>query len=474
MLRKRLDPQTAQYPDPVRGINLMVDEVKIAPDEARLMQNFVYDGSVRLINGSGRLNSSVIASDVRGRGGHKYYFGGVFPTGKRLIAYGSNISEIDNSGNETILDSSGAYDVSTYFTTWSITDRVYISNGSDSLRYYDGNTDTFATLTGTNIPVAKAQVATVLDRLLVITADGIERSDARSDTVFSSDSSWATLRPSQVGEMTAIHPYTLKGQDSIFHGAIAFQSSAWYLITGTNYGESVESASPDANEDVAMRLMETHVGTASPRSVLTVPGLGVLWFTTDFNVYLIPEGTLHGVYIADKLRSVLETQGLESVSPNYLDQVWMVYKYPYVMLGIPTAGTTSTNVQFWMDVRAFSQYGPVWSGPHIGQQLGPVWVEEQQADNEIYGLEGDPNQGVWVYQLRRPDTFTNAVGASDNNLVAEYQTFFNPFGDPFVEKYVRSIHYDLKPYSGTALVDLYDIDGLQLEDLTVVEFDEEA
>lgn len=457
-LRRQIPEDDAAYKDPILGVNIRSALEDLKAGESPLMQNCIYLGGVRNRTGSSRVNSSSLAASKRIRGGHKFYYGGSSPTKKRLIAYDTKISTLSDAGSESALTSGMTSDLDTHFLTWSITDKVYIGNGTDTLRSYDGTT--FATVSGTNIPVSR-WLAPIGDRLMAVTTNGIERTNARDATVWSSNSSWATLRPSRVGLFTCIHPVSLRGSDSINTGLLAFQPNSYYLVTGTQFGTDVTAASASTGEDSRIQLMDSAVGTSSPYSVVSIPGVGTAWFTSDLNVYLIPEGSLKGMYIGDKLQSTGATTGIESTSAANLGQVWMAYFDRFLMLGIPTGNDSYTTTQYWMDMYSWVLYpdrGPVWYGPMTGQSLSRVWVENQQSDFTIYGGEGNPTNNAYVYQLRAPGRYTDAVGSADNNVSMVYQTPFSSFGAPSKLKYLRSVHFDLNFASGTPTCDILDLD----------------
>lgn len=466
-LRNQIAESVASYTKPYLGVNLRESEEKLRDGESRLMQNCEYYGGVRIRRGSQRINSSTLGA-YRILGGTKYYYGGTTPTGKRLIAYNTNISVLSDVGTETILTSGMTSDQDTYFRTWSITDDCYISNGSDVLRKYDGTT--FSTVSGTNIPTPRTGVIPILDRLMAITSNGIERTDPRVDNVWSSNSSWATLRPQHPGLFTALHPYTMRGTDTFYPGAIALQERAHYLITGTDFGDDVTNASASSGEDASIRLLDGTVGTNSPDSLCSVPGIGLFWFTTDLNVYWLPEGSLTGKYVGDKIQSTVGTAGIESAYTGALKQVWMAYFDHILMLGVPLGTNQYASTQWWLDMRMLRDHpdlGPVWYGPMTGQTVGRAWVENQQGDNKIMGGEGNSSSGAFIYQLRVPSRFTDAVGTADNDVSMVYQTPFKSFGTPSREKYVQGVHLDLNTFTGSATVDLLDLDGTLASSLAI-------
>jgi len=459
MLRNQISEQDASYRDPVLGVNLRDGEQDLTNGEARLMQNAEYYGGIRMRRGSTRINSTLLGF-YSVNGGIKFYFGGSSPQAKRLIAYSTKISVVADNGTETILTSAQTANLPTFFTTWSITDKVYVTNGTDTLRSYDGTT--WATVAGTNIPVVRARAIPVIDRLLAITTNGIERTSPRDPTVWSANSSWATLRPQHPGLFTALYPYTLRGVDALYNGAIAFQERAHYLISGKDYGTDASAATASSGEDVSIQLLDSTVGTASPDSVCSVPGIGLFWFTTDLNVYWLPEGTLTGRFVGDKIQSTGTTPGIESAYKGALQHVWMAYHDHMLILSIPTGTSSFSSTQWWLDIRSLRTYperGPVWYGPMTGQSVNRAWVENQQGNNQLVGGEGDPSLGIFVYTLRSASVFTDAQGVADTPISLTYQTNFKDFGTPSREKYIQAVHLDLNQFSGDATLDLVSLDG---------------
>jgi hypothetical protein len=460
MLRKQVNESDATYQDPIYGLNLHDSEEDLKSGEARLMQNVHYDGGTRLRRGSQRLTEAALSGTTRIRGGHKFYYGGSSPASKRLVAYDTNISVISNAAAETVLTSGMTADLDTFFLTWSITDKVYISNGTDVLRQYDGTT--FATTAGTNIPIARAQLAPINDRLLAITTNGIERTNARDPTIWSSNSAWATFRPDRVGLFTALASFTIRGSDSIYDGVLAFQPNAWYLITGTDFGTDVTAGTASAGEDATIRTMDQIIGTSSPYAIASVPGIGLFWFTSDLNVAFLQEGSLVARLVGDRIRSTGSTPGIEATNTAAIGQVVMVYFDRKLWLGIPTGSATYPSRWFWLDTKSLQEHpdrGFVWSGPHTGFTVGRLWVENQQSDNALFGGEGNPSTGAFVYRQHVSGRYMDAIGLTDTDVPGVYQTYFKGFGTPSREKRVQGVHFDLNAYGGTATCDLLDLDG---------------
>lgn len=465
-LRRQFADQHAEFAPPSRGINLRDAQGDLKAGEAALMQNCIYDGGVVIRTGSSRLTSASLGS-FRVRGGIKFYRAAA--TSQRLIAYSTKISSINDSGAESVLTSSMTSDKDTFFTPWSITDAVYIANNNDTLRVVD-NTGSLSTVAGTNIPTAR-MVVPMRDRLLGITNNGIERTDARSATIWSSNSSWATFRPRTSGRFTAMHPYSFQGADAIVDAVLAFQANTYSLITGTNFGTDVTAASASTGEDSAIVLRDDRVGTSSPYSITTVPGIGVFWFTTDLNVYWLPFNAPTGRFVGDRIISNSTTLGINNTNLAVLDQVWMQYFDRKLILAIPTGGNTHPNIQFWMDVRSLidnPERGPVWYGPMSGQTVGRAWVEGQAGDNKLMGAEGNSATGAFIYNLLQSNIYTDAVGTADTNVSMVYQPYFKTFGRSDRDKYLRSVQADANNFSGTTTVDVLALGGIVSSSLDLV------
>lgn len=459
MLRKQYPETMATYASPTKGVDLRSSIENLTDGEARLMQNFEVYGGLRIRRGSQRITNNSLGN-YRILGGYKYYRNISTGESLRLVAYNDTISAISNTGFETVIGTGLTSNLDTYFRTWSITDSVYISNGTDILRKYNGTT--FSTVSGTGIPIARTSVVPVLDRLMCITLDGIERTNARVDNVWSINSSWATLRPQQPGLFTALHPFTIKGIDAFYPGAIAFQERAYYLVNGLDFGSDVTALTASSGEDASIRLLDGTVGTSSPDSVCTVPGLGIFWYTTDNNVFWLPEGSLVGRFIGDRIQSTTGVQGLESTYVGALKQVWMAYHDHRLMVGLPMGTNNYASTQFWLDTRQLQKdpSNSVWYGPMIGQTVGRVWVENEQGDNQVIGGEGNSNTGAFIYQLRVPYRFLDAVGYDDYTVSAVYKPYFKHFGTPAHDKFVQSTHMTASSTGTPPTLDLEDLNSL--------------
>lgn len=449
MLRSRIPDKYSEVEMPVLGVNLRDPQHQLQPGECCELKNAYYDGSIRPIPGTTRLTASALQASKRITGGHRFYRRD--GAKKRLVSYSTRICEISDAGVETVLTSIASDDRHTLFSTWPITNRAYAANGVDNPYYYDGGT--FAQLSGTNIPTPLTRLVPVLDRLMVGTAEGIERTNARSDSVWSQNNSWATKRFIKPGLPTALHPFSVRGTDAIYPGALAFQANAFYIITGTDFGSDVTSVTPSASEDSSIQLLDGTVGTSSPMSVCTVPSVGIFWVTSDLNVYLLPEGSLKGIFVGDKIQSRTTTIGLGDANKAAIDQIWMEYFDRKLILGFPSGSSTYPNVQYWLDLRYLTggdPKGSVWYGPQMVNTWGCAWREDQGGELKLMAGEGNAATGAYLYEGYQAGSIAHTVGPSTTLPMMTYRPRYNGYDGGTSMKYVPNARFTMTMTGGTA------------------------
>lgn len=578
-LRNQVPDAEATYEDPVLGVNLSVSPEDLQRGECANMQNMVHHGGLVTREGSTLLTATQIYASYAVRGGHMFYYGA--SSKKRLIAFYNVISEINDAGSSNVIWTNQTADKDTYFTTWPITERVYITNGTDPILDYDGTniavagaqnirssayswtistgggTSTyylrtsgganpgFATapagvmLNGTVVvgglataltpgqwgyddvdtlgydtiyvrladnadPDSKAtgwvqalatltlpglsgwingQTQTIPaarniiglgDRLFALTSDGIERSDPRDPTVWSWDSPWATFRPSQSGTFLSHIPHSVSSQTGEpLNGALAFTDSDYYFYTGTDFGDDVTNSTASTDEDGAIRHIAP-VGITSSRAVDSVPGVGTFFLTNQRNVYFVPTGSVYGRIVGTRIYNTGggSVDGIESMSLYDSNgdpyPSWVVYWEPYLMVGY-SVGDLYPEVQYWLDMSKFKldPNHPVWYGPMTGQSASVVWKENQRGDYSLKAGDGNAAEGVYIYNYRVPNTYTDRRGQQVNNIPCEYTTYLKSGGAPSREKYVQQIEIEMNEISGSATCDIADLSGTILSDLPV-------
>lgn len=471
-LRGRLPDEQADYRDPVLGANLRAADEDLQPGEARFMKNLEFINGTVTRPGSSRLTATTLGAGTPIRGGHKFYYG--TSSSQRLIAYGTKVSVLADNGTETVKSSTMTTNLDTFFKTWPVTGKVYVSNGTDKLFEYDGTTwqSTDSIVGATAVPNGCKMVSPILDRLLAVTSGGlIEQSNPRVAHIWSNNSSWATFRPQLSGPFTAIAQHTLRSVlGDLTPGVLACQANALYLITGTNFGADVTAVSAPTGVDAAIKLLDPRIGTSSPYSLCPVPGVGIFGVSSDLNVWFLPYGSASPQIIGDKIRSTGTTVGLESANLAAINQIWMQYFDRRVIIGFPTGSDVFCSTYFYLDMKSFLDHpdrGPVWYGPHTGFSVNRCWAEVQMSDNALLGGEGNGANGAFVYRLWQKGLYTDAVATVDTSIPYDYQTFFNPFGTPSQEKHVQAIQVDASCFTGTPTVTLYDVNTTLASGLTL-------
>lgn len=137
-LRNQVPDAEATYEDPVLGVNLSASPEDLQRGECAQMKNMVHHGGLVTREGSTALTESQVSASYAVKGGHMFYYGA--SGRKRLIAFYNLITEINDAGSSNVIWTGQTASQDTYFTTWPITERVYITNGTDPILDYDGTT----------------------------------------------------------------------------------------------------------------------------------------------------------------------------------------------------------------------------------------------------------------------------------------------------------------------------------------------
>ncbi len=428
-----------------------------------------YDGTFAGPVGSTNIREATYQWTASGSGTNEYYCQ-LASSGDPSIADPTSTGGVFINGNSATNGTVGSLAAG----EWDYGDNDTLGYSTVYVRLSDGtDPDTKATgyvqsLTSSTVPGISGnpvgvQIIGLVDRLFCITSNGIERTDPRDPTVWSVNSSWATLRPSQSGTFKAHIPHSVSNEEgSPVNGALAMTENAYYFYTGTDFGTDVTSATASAGEDSAIRYID-QIGAFGPRSVTSVPGVGTFWLTNNKNVFYVPTGHTRGTLVGTRIINTggSATVGLESLSIARGDEAWIIYSEPYLMLGFVIDGGTYPTYQYWLDMDKFRQNPqvPIWYGPMTGQSISAVWSETQQGDNAVVAGEGNSATGVFVYTLRSTNVYTDKVGTADNNVACEYSTYHKSGGAPSREKLVQGIEVDMTAITGTATADIADLSG---------------
>ena len=467
MLRRRLPDEIAQWPLPVQGVNLRDALGTLQPEEAEKMSNCYYDGGLRIRLGAATA-TAVSHGAFRGRGGYRVY--PLTLPKFRLVAWDTKIATLSDTGAMGTVTFTMTSDQDTHFRTWSITDRTYVANHADVMGAIAAS-QTYATVTGVNIPASPTMVMPFLDRLFAIQGDGVWSTNPRTDAVWSPNSStWAVYRPSGgTGMPTAIHLHSLTGNlNSPLAQLLIFQESSLTALTGNDFGSDVTQVTPPLTWDAQLTLLSPNLGTKSPYSLVTVPGVGTFWFTQSSSVAWLGFDASVPKIISDKLFSNrTDVYGVNDVNHDQLGQVRLVYHDRKLKLCFPVEANAYSTIQYWLDMRQLQSVPGLadtaklsWSGPHTGQSLSAMWVEASGGDNDaFFACEGNSTVGMWVYAMNQPTVFTDQVGATANNVVEDYRSFYHRFGAPTYEKWIPTVRFDTFGSPQNARVTLKDLHG---------------
>lgn len=487
MLKGRLSDAVSEYPDAIRGVNLRKSLEDLRPGEAELEQNCYWDSDLRQRFGSARW-TTISLGMVSPYGGHKGYLANAEI---RLVAFGTNLMRVSDAGVVTTLTSTLTGGANTFFTDWSISDVIYMGNGVDALRTID-EFSTVATIAGTNIPASPTQILPFADRIFALQSGVVVPCAPRDDTAWAPvSSSWSAYRGiGGSGAVTAIGLHSSTGTPGDPQAQLLlFQRNTTTALVGTDFGSTVTAVSPPTGWDAQLILLDPRTGTSSPYSFTNVPGVGSFWFTSERNVAWLPLGSNLPRLIGHSLYSYRASiQGINDVSQQGLSQVQMIYHDLKLKLYLPVNGQTYSTIQYWLDLRPLmenlsavltqpsEEFPANWSGPHIGQSIGRVWIENQSNDQErLMGLEGNATNGLMVYELNPLNYSRDDVGiATSSDIVYHYKGFYHPYGAPGYQKYLYDLIMDTQGYINFATVTLNDLHATLTDGFSILQLDGSA
>ena len=260
-------------------------------------------------------------------------------------------------------------------------------------------------------------------------------------------------------------------------------------MIGNDFGSNVTAASVPTGYDAQMRQIDPRLGTSSPYSVCNVPGVGTFWFTSELNVAWLPLGQSVPRLIGNSLYSYRsDIDGINDTNRTALAQVVMLYHDLKLKLYLPVGGNNFSSVQFWLDLRPLmdnlasvltqpSENIPAqWSGPHTGQSIRRVWLENQSGDAEaLMGLEGDITNGLFVYELNPLNYSFDDVGASDSNAIDYwFKGHYWTGGAPGYVKALYNTLIDSQGYINLATVTVNDIHATVTNGFTILQLNGSA
>ncbi len=257
--------------------------------------------------------------------------------------------------------------------------------------------------------------------------------------------------------------------------------------TGTDFGSDVTQATPPTTWDAQLTLLTPNLGTKSPYSIVTVPGVGTFWFTQDANVAWMSFNSSVPALIADKLFSNRnDILGTNNVNFAQIGQVRMKYHDRKLKLFLPMGSSAYSTVQYWLDIRQLQSIPSLadkaklsWSGPHTGQSLSAMWNEDAGGDNNVlYATEGQSAVGMFIYLLNDSTTFNDVTGMTSAAVASDYRSFYSTFaggnilgstGGSTYQKWVPEVLFDASGYLQNATVTLKDLHGFSVGGLSILD-----
>jgi len=418
---------------------------EIPKENSPFMKNCYYrDGIIQRL-GMSKLSSSYVEFNKAVTALHRFYYG--VNSKQLLVAAGSVIARY-NGGVWTDVITGLTDSAPVTFQTWGPKDAVYIANGTNQPRKWDGTTETILAAFPSNV----RQFLPLLDRMLWIDSSdpsSIRYTAAYDDTVV--ESAQNALKVPGPGRIEGMSYHGLKTDTGFATRCVIAKSDSLWLLTAND----LTPASLDARLDVISPM----IGCIAWRTMQFTP-IGTIFLGSDKQVYL---ATGEGVIIAigsNIFSNRPEVNGIEDMSSSNGTLPWAIFHDGFYKLFIPSSSGSYNSISFWLDVTRFHQhprsglYGP-WYGPMTGQSLSHGIVQNGSGDDGalIVG-EGNMANSSYVYQANS--------GNSDDGLAIPmiYQTNYDDADRKDVFKTYHQFDTEFTSVDGTLTASFYDTPGV--------------
>ena len=446
------DTTVIPYPMSKRGVNLHSNILEIDAEECLLSQNCVWENGMVKRGGQTLVHANEVVSNKKILGLHRYYKAN--GTKQTLVACDTVIA-YENSGWTNAITGLTA-GLNTHFTTWGALDKVFICNGTDEMRSWDGSSEIAYTISD-GIP---KQALPYQDRLLTIIGGTLTWSASFDDT----ESNWEPV------SATGVKP------DSILYGmclhSVSNEASSYdtkVLLAGANgmylfFGKDLRPIT-DTTGDYSIFPLAISVGCNAPKTMCWTP-MGTMWLGNDRQVYLLPFDSVTPVPVGTKIQSnITATPGIEDMPAAQIANASAIYHNGYYKLSIARTSSDSTNTsQWWADVKRGykdedGNFGP-WYGPMVGQTIS-CYASMNGAGDIGQLLGGESTAYGRVYYLHDRSVYSDIVPSSGSTKSVQvyWQSYFNPLGNPYLRKDVHKIEAELLDVLGTVGVEFLDITG---------------
>src|SRR5512139_436238 len=288
---KDADTAVFEYPTSRLGVNLGKNIVELSPEECIQSQNLVWRNGMVKRGGQSLVTSTEVVTGKKVLGVHRFYKS---DGTKQLLAACDTTVKYLNGASWTSAITGLTTGLPTNMVTWGALNKVYICNGTDAMRSWDGSSAATITISD-GVPT---QALPYQDRLLTIIGGQLTWSDSFSDTA----GNW------EAGSSCGIRPDT-KLYGMCYH-SVANETAGYdtkVLLAGSNgmylfYGKVLTPPYSRAGADFALFPIAATVGCCSPKTMCWTPK-GTMWLGVDKQIYLLPFNSTSPIVVSSKLRS---------------------------------------------------------------------------------------------------------------------------------------------------------------------------
>jgi len=445
------------FPMSKDGVYLHKNLLDLTPTEAFQTQNCLWINGMVKRGGQSLVTATEVVTNKKITGLHKFYKS---DGSSQLLASADTLVKKLSGGAWTSIGVTQTTGLQTYFTTWGALNKVYICNGTNDMRSWDGSTAATLTLPDGGAPT---QALPYQDRLLTIQGGNLTWSASFDDTV----GNWGKAVDIGVKPDTVLYGMCYHSVSNSSTG-----SGTSILLAGSN-GMYLFSATdlrwPSTTGDYQIQQLALPVGCNAPRTMVWTP-YGTIWLGIDKQLYGLPFGSVTPIMLGTKITSVLNSgllniSGIEAVPITQTANACAAYSSNgYYILSIAGSNQSVKNTQWWLDIRRLSQdgdgnWGP-WYGPMTGQTISCFFSQTGNGDGGEL-IAGENTAKGYVYQVSQDGVYgdINPADGTVAPIPVVWQTPYNILSDP-LRSDVHKMEAQLLGTSGQINVDFLDIDQM--------------
>jgi hypothetical protein len=457
---KDVNTNVFEYPTSKLGVNLNKDIVELEPEECIQAKNLIWANGMVKRGGQSLLTATEVVASKKILGLHKFYKSD--GTKQTLAACDTTVKYLNGTAwtNAVTGLTTG---LQTYMSTWGALNKVYICNGTDEMRSWDGTTAATVTLPSADTTAygMPRMALPYQDRLLTILGGKLTWSASFSDT----GASWELVANSGVRPDTLLY--------GMVHHAVSNEGAGFYakvLLAGANgmyLFEAKDLRVPFTTGDYTISQLAIPVGCNAPRTMCWTPK-GTMWLGIDKQVYLLPFNSVSPIAVGTKIQSNISgLSGIEDMPVTEIENACATYHKGYYILSIPASGGTCNTIQWWVhtDRASFDgdgNFGP-WYGPMTGQNIGCFANQNGTQDGgELLGGDSNSTTEKGLVYFCNEKTQSGDIDSSTGLAKAiptGWQTYYNPLGNTYLRKDVHMAELEMMDVLGTVNVGFFDIEG---------------